>query len=99
MERLSVEAYHGHKGELTPRAFTHEGVRHEVARILDRWYRQEMVYFRLSTEDEHRYVVRHDEESQRWELVMREEQKPEGGRPFDKAQGKREAGGGRSKKR
>ncbi len=73
MEPLSVEAYQGHKGEPTPLAFTHEGVRHEVAQILNRWYRQEMTYFRLATGDGHRYVVRLDEDSQRWELVMKEE--------------------------
>lgn len=73
MEPLSVEAYQGHKGELTPRAFTHGGIRHGVAQILDRWYRRDMTYFRLSTDDGHRYVVRFDEESQRWELVMQEE--------------------------
>lgn len=73
MATLSVEAYQGHKGELTPRAFTHDGVRREVARILDRWSRQEMVYFRLSMEDGSRYVVRLDEDRQRWELVMEEE--------------------------
>lgn len=73
MEPLSVEAYQGNKGEWTPRAFGHEGVRHRVATILDRWYRREMIYFRLVTDEGHRYVVRLDEDSQRWELVMQEE--------------------------
>ena len=73
MEPLRVEAYLGQKGEPTPKAFTHDGVRHEVDQILDRWYRQEITYFRLSTEGGHRYVVRLDEETQRWELVMQEE--------------------------
>ncbi len=72
MKPLSVEAYHGHKGEWTPRAFTHEGVRREVTRILDRWYGQEMTYYRLAADDGCRYVVRLDEDSQRWELVMKE---------------------------
>lgn len=78
MEPLLVEVCLGHKGEPTPRAFTHEGVRHEVTQVLDRWYRQEMTYFRLAADDGHRYVVRLDEESQRWELVMQEQREGSG---------------------
>lgn len=84
MDPLRVEVYLGQKGEPTPKAFTHDGVRHEVTRILDRWYRQEMTYYRLAADDGCRYVVRLDEESQRWELVMEEQ---------------REGGGVRAKKR
>jgi hypothetical protein len=70
---LSVEAYPGFKGEPTPRAFTHDGARREVSQILQRWYRNEMTYFRVGTSDGSRYVLRYDEDGSRWELVMLEE--------------------------
>lgn len=72
MEFLHVEVYPGYKGELTPRAFTHDGVRLEVREILSRWYRGDMVYFRLQADDGYRYVLRHDDERRGWELVMKE---------------------------
>lgn len=74
MNNVVVEAYAGYKGEETPRAFTHEGVRYEVREIVERWYTERYSYFRLRAEDGRRYVLRYDQDELRWELVMREEQ-------------------------
>ncbi|MBI4400322.1 MAG: hypothetical protein HY581_01675 [Nitrospirae bacterium] len=73
MNNVVVEAYAGYKGEETPRAFTHEGVRHEVREIVERWYTERYSYFRLRADDGRRYVLRYDQDELRWELVMREE--------------------------
>lgn len=71
-DALTVEAYAGHKGELTPRAFAFPGCRREVTCIVETWYTEHHCYFRLCANDGHRYVVRHEFEKARWELVMQE---------------------------
>lgn len=71
---LVVEAYAGYKGEETPRAFTLEGVRIEVEEILGRWYTQRHSVFKVRGRDGYRYVLRYDQDSLAWELVMRERQ-------------------------
>ncbi|MGH7235725.1 MAG: hypothetical protein ACREIO_05015 [Nitrospiraceae bacterium] len=67
-----VEAYAGYKGEETPRAFIHEGFRHEVREIEGRWYTDRHSYFKLCADDGRRYVLRYDMDDLIWELVMRE---------------------------
>ena len=69
---IAVEAYAGHKGEETPRAFRIEGNRLKVVEYLDRWYTDTHCYFRVQADDERRYVLRHDLDQLRWELVMQE---------------------------
>jgi hypothetical protein len=70
---VHVEAYAGYKSEETPRAFTYEGVRHEVRDIIARWYTETHACFRIRTSDGHRFVLRYDQNEQVWELVMQEE--------------------------
>ena len=67
-----VEAYAGYKGEETPRAFIHEGFRHEVREIEGRWYTDRHSYFKLRADDGRRYVLRYDMDDLIWELVMGE---------------------------
>ncbi len=74
MESVLVEAYSGHKGEETPQAFTHDGVRRVVREVVSRWYTEYHSYFRLRADDGFRYVLRYDLDRFVWELVMREEQ-------------------------
>lgn len=75
MNNVVVDAYAGYKGEETPRAFRHEGVRYEVREIVERWYTERYSYFRLRAEDGCRYVLRYDQDELRWELVMREDRR------------------------
>ena len=69
---LTVDAYSGYKGEETPRAFTLEGVKLQVADVIDRWYSETHSYFRIRTDDDQRYVLRYHLDEDRWELVMQE---------------------------
>ena len=73
MDSLRVEAYSGYKGEETPRAFTHGGVRHTIEKVIARWYTEDSSFFRVQADDNHCYVLRYDLERLVWELVMREE--------------------------
>ncbi len=75
---LLVEAYAGYKGEETPRAFIHDGVRREVREIAERWYTERHSYFKLRADDGHHYVLRYDVDELIWELVMREEARLDG---------------------
>jgi hypothetical protein len=68
-----VEAYAGYKGEETPRAFTRDGMRHEVQEIVARWYTDRHACFKLRASDGHRYVLRYDLDELVWELVMKED--------------------------
>jgi len=72
MGNVLVETYSGYKGEETPRAFIHEGVRREVREIAERWYTERHSYFKLRADDDHRYILRYEADGQIWELVMRE---------------------------
>jgi hypothetical protein len=71
-EALIVEVYAGHKGEPTPRAFVQGGLRREVIQVVETWYTECHCYFRVCAHDHHRYVMRHEFERDRWELVMQE---------------------------
>lgn len=68
--RIKVETFIGAKGEETPRAFTHEGRRRTVTEIVTGWDTEAHCYFRLQTDDGHRYVLRHNLDTPMWELVM-----------------------------
>jgi hypothetical protein len=69
---VTVEAYAGYKGEETPRAFTLDGVRLSVNKILDHWYRVTHSCFRVHARDSRRYVLRYHLDDGVWELVIQE---------------------------
>ncbi|HEY3445138.1 MAG TPA: hypothetical protein VGK67_02195 [Myxococcales bacterium] len=66
---LTVDCYAGHRGEELPRRLRIGPREIEVAEIVDRWLAPEHRYFRLKGGDGKLYLVRHDERTQRWELV------------------------------
>ena len=70
--RIIVDAFAGHKGEETPRAFTLDGSRRTVTEIVSRWYTETHCNFRVQADDGHRYVLRNDLDNLIWELVMGE---------------------------
>ena len=69
-QKLKVSTYSGHKSDERPTAFTHEGHTFQVLEIVDRWYGEDHAYFKLIADDGNLYVIRHDRESDTWELVM-----------------------------
>ena len=72
IHRVAVDAYTGYNGEATPRSFTVEGVSRAVIDIVDRWYTDSNLYFRVKTNDGERYVLRYHLDEEWWELVMQE---------------------------
>jgi len=67
---IRTECYAGHRGEQTPRAFTLEDRRIEVARVLDQWLAPDHRYFKVEGSDGDIYIIRHDVGADRWELTM-----------------------------
>jgi hypothetical protein len=66
---VRVECYAGYQGEETPRRFRLGGSWLEVDEVVDRWLAPDHRYFKVRAADGD-YVLRHDTESQRWELVQ-----------------------------
>jgi hypothetical protein len=67
---LRVDCYSGHRGEETPRRFYLGERRIEVVEVIDRWYGPDHRYFKVRGDDGTEYILRHDHESQRWELIL-----------------------------
>jgi hypothetical protein len=66
---VQVECHAGYRGEETPRRFLLAGGWQEVDEVLDRWLAPDHRYFRIRGADGETYVLRHDVESERWELL------------------------------
>jgi hypothetical protein len=67
---VRVECHSGHRGEETPRRFELAGSWLEIQELLDRWLAPDHRYFRVRADDGGVYLLRHDVESQHWELVL-----------------------------
>ena len=72
---IQVECYAGAKADETPRRFILEGQLIEVEEVLDRWYQIESRpewpradYFKVRGADGHEYLLKHDLESDVWQL-------------------------------
>ena len=80
MSRVLVSTYAGYKGDERPTAFTLAARTSQVREIVDRWYGEDRAYFKLIADDGNLYVIRHDAESDTWELVMSETLRQQGNR-------------------
>jgi hypothetical protein len=67
---IAVECYAGHRGDETPRAFTLGGRRIVVDEVTDRWLAPAHRYFKLKDAGSHTYIIRHDMNTDRWELTL-----------------------------
>jgi hypothetical protein len=67
---IGVECYAGHRGEQTPRTLILGERRIAVAEVIDAWLAPDHRYFKLKGIDGNTYLVRHDEQSNSWELTM-----------------------------
>jgi flavin reductase (DIM6/NTAB) family NADH-FMN oxidoreductase RutF len=67
---VSVECYAGYRGEQTPRTLILGDHRIVIAEVVDAWLAPDYRYFKLRGADGSTYLVRHDEQSNIWELTM-----------------------------
>jgi hypothetical protein len=68
MSEVKVECYAGYKADQRPIRFTLGKQILEVREIEDQWYSPSARYFRVLASDGDTYILRHDEEMDRWTL-------------------------------
>ncbi|MBN1567393.1 MAG: hypothetical protein JXA73_06075 [Acidobacteria bacterium] len=68
MSDLKVDCYAGYTADQRPQRFTIGAQTLEVREIEDQWYSPASKYFRVRASDGNIYVLRHDEEHDRWTL-------------------------------
>ena len=75
---IRVECYAGYRGEETPRAFWLGENRLEVKEVLDRWLAPDHRYFKVQADDNDIYILRHEVQSDDWELTLFQKRSPAG---------------------
>jgi hypothetical protein len=66
---IRVASYAGYRADERPLSFV-LGERALVVReVLDRWYGPNRRFFKVSADDGNIYILAHDEQADRWELV------------------------------
>jgi hypothetical protein len=68
MCEVKVECYAGYKADQRPLRFTLGEQLLEVREIEDQWYSPSVCYFKVRASDGSLYILRHDEEQDRWSL-------------------------------
>lgn len=72
---ITVHCYATYRGEQEPRTIYFGQRAVSVVEILDRWLAPDHRYFKFRGDDGGRYIIRHDEREQRWELTFFEDQR------------------------
>lgn len=67
---VKVQCYAGYKADERPLSFTMNETTLAVAELVDRWYDIGANYFKVVADDGHAYLLRHDLDQDRWELVL-----------------------------
>ena len=67
---IRVECYAGHRADEVPRRFFIGQRAIGVCEIVDRWLEPAHSYFKLRGDDAGIYILRHDEASGVWELIL-----------------------------
>lgn len=68
--QIKVECYAGYRGEETPRRLQIGSCRMDIVEILDRWLAPQHRYFKFKTADGALWIVRHDSQTEQWELTF-----------------------------
>ena len=71
--KVRVECHAGFRADEEPRALEIDGRRLRVLGIARRWQDVGARYFQIRAEDGHRYLLRHDEQTDEW-LVLEVQQ-------------------------
>ncbi len=68
--KIRVECYSGRRVNETPRRIFFGQRKIEVQSLLDRWLSPNHRYFKFTGDDDALYIIRHDSQSQSWELTL-----------------------------
>jgi hypothetical protein len=69
---IRVECYSGYRAEERPEAFWLRERRIFIREILDRWLGEDHAYFKITGDDDVRYIIRRDDRRDGWELILME---------------------------
>ncbi|WP_455206583.1 hypothetical protein [Kaarinaea lacus] len=67
---LHVECYAGYRGEETPQRFRLKSRNIEVTEVVDRWLGPTHRYFKVLGDDGGTYILRHDINTNNWEMTL-----------------------------
>jgi hypothetical protein len=67
---IRVDCYSGYRGEETPRNVQIGDNKVEVKKIVDRWLAPDHRYFKFIGDDNAIYIIRHDPQALKWELIF-----------------------------
>lgn len=67
---ITVECYAGYRGEESPRRFFLGQKSIDVIEILDRWLAPDHRYFKVKGSDDGIYIIRHDTNTDQWEMTL-----------------------------
>jgi hypothetical protein len=77
---IKVECHAGYKAGEYPKYFYWDGIRFEIAEVMDRWYQGEYTpkfpqahYFKVRTTDDKTYLLKHETENGQWYLWIKGE--------------------------
>jgi hypothetical protein len=65
-----VECYAGYRGEETPRRIDFGSRSVTVVEVVDGWLSPDHRYFKVQCDDGASYVLRHDTNTQTWEVIL-----------------------------
>lgn len=65
-----MECYAGYRGDEEPRRFWLGEREVAVEDVIDRWYEPEYRYYKVQGDDRGVYILRHDFESDHWDLTL-----------------------------
>ena len=68
--QIQVECYAGYRGEETPRRVQIGNHQMEITEIVDRWLAPQHRYFKFKTADGSLWIIRHDTQTEQWELTF-----------------------------
>ncbi len=67
---LKVDGYSGHKRSERPHAFRLHDRQYRVKEVMDCWYGEGAVYFKVEADDDNIYLLRYEEGQDSWDLVF-----------------------------
>ncbi len=67
---LKVDGYSGRKRSERPHAFRLHDRQYKVKEVMDRWYGEGAVYFKVEADDDNIYLLKYEEGQDSWDLVF-----------------------------
>ena len=67
---IKVKCYPGYWVNERPMAFSLKHSTFQVKEIIDRWYGENTVYFKVKADDENIYLLKYDNDQDKWDLVF-----------------------------